>query len=77
MIDLLIAHKGFLDTSMIIQSLNTTPPTARRIMAELKAVELVDLKEPETETEQKEITLKEDFEWFLSFSSLLLAVGHT
>lgn len=70
---LLIAHKGTLTTKKITESLNTTPHTAHRIMAELKAVELVNLKEPETETEEKEITLKEDFDWFLTeeFNELL------
>jgi hypothetical protein len=63
--DLLIAHKGFLTTKIIKESLNTKHHTAHRIMAELQAVELVDLKEPEAETEEKEITLKEDFRWFL------------
>jgi predicted transcriptional regulator len=64
--DLLIAHNGVLTTKTITESLNTTAPTARRIMAELKAVGLVDLKEPETQTEEKEITLKQEFDWFLT-----------
>jgi hypothetical protein len=59
--DLLIANNGRSTTSIITESLNTSPPTARRIMAELKAVELVDLKESETQTEEKEIRLKEKF----------------
>jgi hypothetical protein len=64
--DLLIAHKGKLTTKIITESLNVTPPTARRIMAELKAVELVVIKEPNTETEEKEIILKKEFDWFLT-----------
>jgi hypothetical protein len=42
-------------------------------MAELKAVELVDLKDIETETEQRQITLKQEFDWFLDeeFNTLL------
>lgn len=56
--DLLIAHKGFLTTSIIIKSLNISEPTAHRIMTELKAVGLVDMKESETKTEEKEIRLK-------------------
>jgi hypothetical protein len=42
-------------------------------MAELKAVELVDINKVETETEEKRITLKEDFKWFLTpqFKELL------
>jgi hypothetical protein len=63
---LLIANDATLTTKIITESLNTTPPTARRIMAELKAVELVFLDDIETETEEKRITLKEDFKWFLT-----------
>jgi len=63
--DLLIANKGSLKTKTIIESLNTSPHTAHRIMTELKAVGLVDFKEAKTATEEKEITLKEGFEWFL------------
>jgi hypothetical protein len=70
---LLIANKGKLTTTVIEKSLNTSPPTALRIMAELKAVELVDLKEPGAQTEEKEITLKPEFDWFLTdeFQELL------
>jgi hypothetical protein len=70
---LLIAYEGKLTTKLIEKSLNTSPNTALRIMAELKAVELVDLKNPETQTEEREITLKSEFNWFLSeeFQELL------
>ncbi len=64
--DLLIAHKGTLTTKIITDSLNVTAPTARRIMAELKAVELVDLKDIEIETEEKQIILKQEFDWFIT-----------
>ncbi len=64
--DLLIAHKGTLTTKIITESLNTNHHTAHRIMVELKAVELVDLKESDSQTEEKEIILKDDFDWFLS-----------
>jgi len=63
---LLIAYKGKLTTTLIVKSLNTSPSTALRIMAELKAVELVDLKNTDTQTEEREITLKSEFNWFLS-----------
>jgi hypothetical protein len=63
---LLIAYNGTLTTNLIELSLNTSAPTARRIMAELKAVELVDVRETEYQTEEKEIRLKEEFKWFLS-----------
>jgi hypothetical protein len=70
---LLIAHNGILTTNIINESLNTTYHTSHRIMAELKAVELVDMKETETETEEKEIRLKQEFDWFLTdeFNELL------
>lgn len=64
--DLLIAHKGTLTTKIIKDSLNKSSPTARRNMAELKGVELVDLLDSETETEERTIILKEDFKWFLT-----------
>lgn len=63
--DLLLAHKGKLVTKVITTSLNTSHHTAHRIMTELKAIGLVDIKEPETETEEKEITLKDEFDYFL------------
>lgn len=70
---LLIANNGSLTTTRITESLNTSPHTAHRIMAELKAVELVDMKEVNTATEEKQITLKEEFDWFLDdeFNTLL------
>jgi hypothetical protein len=63
---LLLAHKGTLTTSKITATLNIKYHTAHRIMAELKGAGLVDIKEPETETEEKIMTLKEEFDWFLS-----------
>jgi len=70
--DLLIAHEGTLTTKTITESLNVSPPTAYRIMVELKAVGLVDMPESGTTTEEKQIILKEDFKWFLKeeFSKL-------
>jgi len=70
---LLIANNGVLATGRITKSLNTTVPTALRIMAELKAVELVDMEEPENPTQEKEIALKQEFDWFLGeeFNTLL------
>ena len=56
-----------------MKSLNTSAPTALRIMAELKAVQLVDLKEFETKLKKKRFTLKPEFNWFLTdeFQELL------
>src|SRR5206468_9563855 len=64
--DLLIAHKGTLSTSIIKKSLNTYHKVAHRIMAELKAVGLVGFSESEVQTEEKEISLNNEFDWFLS-----------
>lgn len=70
--DLLLAHNGELTTKIITESLNSSPHTAHRIMVELKAIGLVDMPESQTTTEEKQITLKEDFKWFLGeeFSKL-------
>ena len=64
--DLLIAHKGRLTTSIITESLNVSAPTAIRTMTELKATGLVSVKKKEYETDEMEIQLKEQFNWFLS-----------
>lgn len=69
--ELLIEHQGKLRTSLITESLNTSNNTAKRTMAEFKAVGLVNLGEVKTPTgtgtvNEKQITLKDDFDWFLS-----------
>jgi hypothetical protein len=57
-----------------VHSLNTTKPTARRTMTELKATGLVDMYDvnPNEYNSEKEIHLKPEFGWFLSdkFSEL-------
>lgn len=70
--DLLIAYRGILTTSIITDSLNYSPHTAHRIMTELKAIGLVDMKKSNIATEEKQVTLKDNFDWFLSpeFSKL-------
>ena len=65
--DLLIAHKGKLTTTLIEESLNMSPPTARKTMTELKAIELADVKpDPNDSSHKLEITLKDAFKWFLT-----------
>ena len=69
--ELLIEHQGKLSTSMITDSLNTSNNTAKRTMAEFKAVGLVNLGNVTTPTEtgavvEKQVTLKNEFNWFLS-----------
>lgn len=61
--DLLLAYDGTLTTSNITEGLNTTSPTARRTMVELKALGLV-MMEQEGSSHSWQITLKDDFSWF-------------
>jgi hypothetical protein len=65
---ILIENDGVLKTSQIVDSLNTTNPTARRTMTELKATGLVYMhdSDPGEYNSEKEIHLKPEFEWFLS-----------
>jgi hypothetical protein len=77
---LLIENKGYLKTSDITDLLNTTAPTARRIMTELKAVGLVSTHGQEDETYHDldmQITLNDDFKWFLSSEFQRLKRGDT
>jgi hypothetical protein len=67
--DILIANNGSLTTSQICEFLNTTPPTARRTMTELKATGLVQMDETKSNDGYNTtslITLKSEFDWFLS-----------
>jgi len=61
--ELLIAREGKLTTTEIVNYLNTSPPTARDTMAELKAAELVEMRElnPGEYNSLKEIRLKDTF----------------
>lgn len=70
--DLLISSKGELTAKIISDSLNMSAPVARATMTELKAIELVDMPDTETQTEKLTITLKSGFKWFLNkeFSKL-------
>jgi hypothetical protein len=75
--DLLISNKGKLTTSQITVSLNTTNPTARRTMTELKALGLVDMDmdKGDADNSEKKIVLKPEFDWFLSEEFLVLRYG--
>jgi predicted transcriptional regulator len=64
-LELLIANHGSLTTSQIVDFLNTTNPTARRTMTELKATGLVDMKYDEY-SQVYSIKLKPEFDWFLT-----------
>jgi hypothetical protein len=63
--DLLLAHGGKLQTSVIKESLNVTSPTALRTMIEFKAIGLVDNKDIGS-SHVNEIALKPEFNWFLT-----------
>jgi hypothetical protein len=68
--------KGQLTTAQIVKFLNKAKPTALKIMTEFKAIGLADMDDviiegvnPQTgisyKTHSKQITLKEEFKWFL------------
>ncbi|MGI0014769.1 MAG: hypothetical protein ACREBU_15205, partial [Nitrososphaera sp.] len=65
--DLLLAHNGTLRTHEIMDGLNTSSPTAKRTMTELKALGLVDMAhvDPGNQASEYQITLKSEFSWFL------------
>src|SRR5918994_2941792 len=65
--ELLLENKGRLTTSQIVNFLNTTKPPALRTMVELKAAGLVDvMDDSDIYNSPKEISLKSEFNWFLS-----------
>ena len=64
--DLLLAHGGKLQTPVIEESLNVTSPTALRTMTEFKAIGLVDSNKNNGSSHVNEITLKPEFDWFLT-----------
>jgi hypothetical protein len=76
--DILLAHKGVLNVNQITESLQVSPPTARKTMLELHILGLVNMQETDLIGSDGIarsgfiITLKEEFSWFLSeeFKSL-------
>jgi hypothetical protein len=64
--DLLLAHSGKLQTPVIVDSLNVASATALRTMEEFEALELVDKKSESGSSHVNEITLKPEFDWFLT-----------
>jgi predicted transcriptional regulator len=66
--ELLISNKGSLTTSQVAESLNIAAVTARRTMAEFKALGLVDVETVPSEHGEPEyqITLVDEFDWFLT-----------
>jgi hypothetical protein len=75
--DLLLAHGGKLQTAVIVDSLNVSSPTALRTMTEFKAIGLVDMETKATESAHvTEITLRPDFNWFLTTEFRKLREGY-
>jgi hypothetical protein len=67
--NLLLEFGGTLTTTEIEQSLNVSDKTAKRTMAELKAIELVSVSEVVTDhggSSELQIILFDQFKWFLS-----------
>ena len=64
-LELLIASGGTLTTTQITSSLNTSPNTAKRTMAEFKALGIADMPEVKG-NEEKKIVLYQTFSWFLT-----------
>jgi predicted DNA-binding transcriptional regulator len=67
--NLLLEYGGTLTTTEIEQSLNVSVKTAKRTMAELKAIELVSVEEVETDhggSPEFQIKLFDQFKWCLS-----------
>jgi DNA-binding transcriptional ArsR family regulator len=70
--DILLGNNGILTVNQITESLNVSEPTARRTMTELKALGLVNMQKADVVCNDGLvrnsliITLKEEFNWFLS-----------
>jgi predicted transcriptional regulator len=70
--DILLANGGILTVNQITDFLNVSEPTARRTMTELKALRLVDAEKKDHPGKDGitrftlVMTLKKEFEWFLS-----------
>lgn len=70
--DILLANNGILTVNQITEFLNVSEPTARRTMTELKALGLVNMQKADAVCEDGIVrnrlimTLKEEFNWFLS-----------
>jgi hypothetical protein len=74
--DLLLAHGSKLQTPIIAESLNISPPTALRTMTKFKAIGLVDMDKVEESSHVTEIRLKSDFKWFLTTEFQKLREGY-
>lgn len=66
--ELLLEFGGKLSTSMITNSLKIAENTAKRVMAEFRAIGLVDIDDVKggTGSPEKRMILDSDFEWFLT-----------
>lgn len=73
-LELLLSNGGKLTTSDIANTLNISSNTAKRTMAEFKALGLVELNDGDNNNSEKEINLYQSFSWFLSEEFNKLAV---
>lgn len=67
--DLLLNFGGELTTKQVVDYLNTSANTAKRTMAELKAIRLVNVEEIQSDhggEPQKRMILVDKFQWFIS-----------
>lgn len=71
-LELLLHSRGKLSTSQIMVCLNTSNNTAKRTMAEFKALGLVNEFESEHDNSEKIIKLRDEFDWFLTEEFLKL-----
>ena len=67
-LELLLESKGILTTTQITASLNTSSNTAKRTMAEFKALGIADITsvDPNKPNSEKQIVLYQTFGWFLT-----------
>ena len=76
--DILLANNEILTTNQVTEFLGVSKPTALRTMTELKALGLVEMKEDDGNIRNAmEISLKEQFDWFLSEEFKTLREGFT
>lgn len=74
--ELLLENGGVLRTSDITKHLNVSAPTAKRTMAEFKALGIVEIPETDFETSEKQMILSSNLNWFLTQDFKIARKGH-
>lgn len=80
MFSLLMAYKGVLNTSQVVDSLRMSRNTALRTMAEFHAIGLVDMEDYQQtgqNNNSKRITINPRFEWFINDSVIKKILPYT